>query len=68
MFALVNFLIWLISLALSIYGVYLGFKAHPILGIALIFLSPVALVFGAVHLITGLDLADETVKLVRSLS
>jgi hypothetical protein len=60
-----SYLIWLLTLAFSVYGIYLGFRAHMVLGIALIFLQPVAIVFALVQLIFGLDLADETVKLVQ---
>lgn len=63
-----SFLISLVCFCLSIYGIVLGFRAHVLLGILLIFLHPIPLVVGAVKLAFDVDLAERTVDYFQSLS
>ena len=61
-------LISLVCLGLSIYGIYLGFRAHVVLGIVLIFVPIVPIVFAIGQLCFGKDLAGQTVEFFRSLN
>ncbi len=58
-------LLTLFCLILNIYGIYLGFRAHMLLGIVLIFVPLVPLVFAVVMLLFQIDLAQRTVAICR---
>lgn len=58
-------IIGLVSFCITIYGIYLGFKAHPLLGILLI-VPPFGFVIGIVKVVFKLDGAEEFMKWWRA--
>lgn len=50
--------LWLVPVAVSIYGIVLSFHASVVLGVVALLLSPMGTIVGAVELLTNIDLAQ----------
>jgi hypothetical protein len=50
-------------LALTIHGLYLAFSASIILGILVLFIEPAPFIISLCYLLSGINLAEEIVKL-----
>ncbi|GEM_PF-2961970 len=61
---LVALLLALAVFAVTVYGLYLAFRANVIFGIIVIFVHPAPLIIGVVKLLFGVDLAQKIVKFV----